>query len=80
MSVIGTVTERGSSVPTQLEAISGVKTMWLRGEMICGVGMGMHLIMLDSRWSHDFCQMRMLACHDAENIHDLPCMHEILGP
>ena len=36
MSVMGTVTERGSSVPTQLEAISGVKTMWLRGEMICG--------------------------------------------
>jgi hypothetical protein len=36
MSMMGTAIDRVSTVPTQLDASSGVNTMWLRGEMICG--------------------------------------------
>jgi hypothetical protein len=31
MRATGSATERNSSVPTQVEASSGVNTMWLRG-------------------------------------------------
>lgn len=36
MSTMGTVTLRASTVPTHVDASSGVNTIWLRGEMICG--------------------------------------------